>query len=299
MTETGGEAIGESPGLVLVTAADSTFFHRLQGLILSVREKHELRGIAIGVLDVGLTPPEREWLGVRVTSIVRPDWDFDFPRRDEQPETLKAFFARPYLPRHFPGFELYAWFDADTWIQRAEVFSYLARGARQGKLAICPEIDVGYEALYRGGFRNQDWRWHYKKIFGRSERKKWIGRPMLNCGVFALAAGADHWAAWRETLREAVSRRVFSCADQLSLHRAVYSRGLSMYPLPATCNWLSHTGLPFWDVERDLLTTPYPPYEEIGVMHMTTSAADEPDRLFTTTGGEKRMRSRKYRNGRY
>ena len=297
MTSSGATGVGAK--IIIVTAADSLYFRRLQGLVLSIREKPELEGVSLGVLDVGLAPGEVEWLERRGSSILRPEWDFDFPGRSSQPEALKAMFARPFLPRHFPGFDLYVWFDADTWIQRPEVLSHLAAGARARKLAICPEIDVGYKSLFRGGFRNQDWRWHYKKLFGRSEREKWIDRPMLNCGVFALSAGAQHWEAWQETLREAVSRRVLSCADQLSLHHAVYSRGLPLLPLPSTCNWLSHDSLPCWDVERDLLTTPYPPHAPIAVMHMTSSKADEPDRLFTTMSGGKRLRSRKYRDGRY
>jgi hypothetical protein len=293
------ETVGRDRDFVLVTAADALFFDRLKGLILSIREKPEIQDVPVGLLDLGLTDAQREWLEERVNFVVRPGWDLDFRGRESLPETLKASLERPFLPAHFPGFDVYAWFDADTWIQRSEVLSYLLHGAREGKLAISPEIDVGYGSLYRGGFRNQDWRWHYKKLFGRSERKKWILRPMLNCGVFALSARADHWKAWQETLRDAVSRRAFFCAEQLSLHHAVYSRGLPVFPLPSTCNWLSHDSLPFWDVERDLLTTPYPPYEEICVMHMTASKPDEPQRLFTTTAGEKRLRSRKFRDGRY
>jgi hypothetical protein len=298
MTSNGG-ATGAGAKVIVVTAADSLYFRRLQGLVLSIREKPELEEVSLGVLDVGLVADEIGWLVERRCSVHRPGWDVDFPGRSSQPESFKASFGRPFLPRYFPQFDVYAWFDADTWIQRPEVLSYLVSGARDGKLAICPEIDVGYRSLYRGGFRNQDWRWHYKRLFGRSEREKWIDRPMLNCGVFALSAGARHWEAWQETLGEAVSRRVFFCAEQLSLHHAVYSRGLSISALPSICNWLSHDSLPHWDVEKDLLTTPYPPYEPIGVMHMTASTEDEPDRLFTTTAGGKKPRSRKYRDGRY
>jgi hypothetical protein len=101
--------------LIIVTAADRGYFPLLQDNVASVRA---LRAeVPIGVLDLGLDADHRTWLEGQAVSIVRPGWDVDFPGQARTPETLKAQVARPFLPRHFPYYEMYLWLDADAWLQ--------------------------------------------------------------------------------------------------------------------------------------------------------------------------------------
>src|SRR5260370_26379604 len=88
--------------LLIVSAADRGYFPLLRDMVRSVRAQRP--DTAIGILDLGLDPEHRNWLSTRVTHLVRPDWDVDFPDRARTPDTLKAHGARPFLQRHFPGY---------------------------------------------------------------------------------------------------------------------------------------------------------------------------------------------------
>src|SRR5215813_7995283 len=107
--------------LLIASGADRNYFSLLRDTVLSIRVHR--RDIAIGVLDLGLDREQREWLSRRVAHIVKPDWDLDFPGRTQSPQTFKAQVARPFLRRHFPGYEMYMWIDADAWVQDERVIS--------------------------------------------------------------------------------------------------------------------------------------------------------------------------------
>src|SRR5580765_1598977 len=91
--------------LVVVSGADSGYFPLLQDAVRSVRALRP--EVAIGVFDLGLAPDERDWLEGRVTTVVRPQWDFDFPGRARASQALMVELARPFLPRYFPGYRMY------------------------------------------------------------------------------------------------------------------------------------------------------------------------------------------------
>src|ERR1019366_3197819 len=78
-----------------------------------------------------------------------PGWDLDFPGRAALPRHYQAMTARPYLPRHFPGYETYLWIDADAWVQDDAVLDLFIATARRGELAIVPEIDRGYWTIHK------------------------------------------------------------------------------------------------------------------------------------------------------
>src|SRR5271166_693799 len=67
-----------SPARLLISSgADGGYFPLLRDTVLSIRAHR--RDVAIGILDFGLAPEQRDWLGERVAHLVRPDWDIDFP----------------------------------------------------------------------------------------------------------------------------------------------------------------------------------------------------------------------------
>jgi hypothetical protein len=72
-----------SAGLLFSSGADSGYFPLLRDTVLSILAQR--RNAAIGILDFGLAPGQRDWLAERVTHLVRPDWDLDFPRREHTP----------------------------------------------------------------------------------------------------------------------------------------------------------------------------------------------------------------------
>ena len=133
--------------LLIASGADRRYFPLLRDTVLSVQSLH--RDTAIGILDFGLAPKHREWLAGRVSHLIQPGWDFDFPDRERTPETRKAQLSRPFLRRHFPGYETYLWIDADAWVQDWRAVELYLAAAGRDKLAITPEIDRAYKRHYK------------------------------------------------------------------------------------------------------------------------------------------------------
>ncbi|HYZ42442.1 MAG TPA: hypothetical protein VE687_17735 [Stellaceae bacterium] len=254
--------------LLIASGADRNYFPLLQDTVLSIQAN--CRDAAIGILDLGFDPEHRAWLSSRAEHIVRPDWDLDFPRREQTPETFKAQVARPFLRRHFPGYKTYLWIDADAWLQDGRAIDLYASAAGHDKLAITPEIDRAYKRHYK---RPKPFGWtlawkNYREAFGWRVADRLGRNPMVNCGVFALHRDAPHWDAWARVLSRVLQRTRFFFAEQVALNYVIFAEQLSVNFLPAYCNWMPGDAVPAFDAQRGLFVEPYAPHEVIGVMHL-------------------------------
>ena len=261
----GGES---SARLLVASGADRAYFPLLRDTVLSIRANRQ--NAAIGVLDLGLDGEHRDWLSARVSHIVHPNWDLEFPYRARMPETFKAQVARPFLRRHFPGYEMYLWIDADAWVQNGRVIDLYISAAGRDKLAITPEIDRAYKRHYK---RPKPFGWtlawkNYREAFGWRAADRLGRNPMVNCGVFALHRDASHWDVWARLLARVLQRTQFFFAEQVALNYAIFAEHLPVNFLPAYCNWMPGDAPPAFDVRRGLFVEPYAPYEVIGVMHL-------------------------------
>ncbi|HEX6442642.1 MAG TPA: hypothetical protein VF007_10675 [Stellaceae bacterium] len=254
--------------LLIVSAADAGYFPLLRDLVLSVRAQHST--VSIGVLDLGLAPEQRGWLADRVSHLVQPGWDVDFPGRKRVRESFKAQVARPFLPRHFPGYEMYLWIDADAWLQDWRVVELYRAAAGCDRLAIVPEIDRAYKRHYKRPKlfgRTLAWK-NYREAFGWRAADRLGRNPMVNCGVFALHRDAPHWQAWTRLIAQVLQRTCFFYAEQTALNYAIFAERLPVNFLPAYCNWLAGDAAPAFDVRRGVFVEPHAPHEVIGVMHL-------------------------------
>ncbi|MGB3267261.1 MAG: TylF/MycF/NovP-related O-methyltransferase [Microcoleus sp.] len=274
--------------IIIITAADANYFELVRGAILSVREKSEGANVAIGFFDLGSTPEQLQWLETQVNIIQKPDWDFDFPGRNEAPHYLKGLLARPFLRRYFPGFDIYLWIDADAWVQDWQAVELLVKGAVKRGLAVVPELDRGYYLAYG----KLPWYWEfvsrdYQAAFGEEIAQQLHSYPTINAGIFALQKDAPHWELWAEYLGEGLQRHVSLMTDQIALNRLVY--GTQMFDktemLPARCNWSCNFGLPVWDKQRACFVEPYLPHGAIGILHITGHKHDLV-KLATTDGSQ-------------
>ena len=257
--------------IIIITAADANYFELVRGTILSVREKPEGENVAIGFFDLGCTPEQLQWLKTQVNIIQKPDWDFDFPGKNEAPEHLKGLLVRPCLRKYFPNFDIYIWIDADAWVQDWSSVELLVKGAAKRGLAIIHELDRNYNLPYG----KQAWYWQfvyrdYQAVFGDEVAQQLYSYPTINAGVFALHKTAPHWKIWAEYLEQGLQKSVLM-TDQVALNRLVY--GTEMFDkteiLPARCNWSCNFGLPIWDKQRACFVEPYLPQEKIGILHLT------------------------------
>jgi len=254
--------------LIVISAADGGYFPLLQDAVASVRA---LRAeVAVGVLDLGLAPEQAEWLARQGARIVRPGWDVDFPGRERTREAFKAQVARPFLPRHFPGYEMYFWLDADAWLQDWRVVELYCAAAGSDRLAITPEIDRAYKRHYKRPKlfgTNLAWK-NYREAFGWRAADRLGRNPMVNCGVFALHREAPHWQVWQRLIERVLQRTRFFYAEQTALNYAIFAEKLPVNLLPAYCNWMVGDAAPAFDAGRGLFVEPFAPHEAIGVVHL-------------------------------
>jgi len=272
--------------LLIVSGADAGYFPLLRDLVLSVRAANST--VAIGVLDLGLTPEHRGWLADRVAHLVHPGWDIDFPGRERAPESFKAQVARPFLPRHFAGYEIYLWIDADAWLQDWRVVELYRAAAGRDRLAIVPEIDRAYKRHYKRpklfGL-TLSWK-NYREAFGWRVADRLGRNPIVNSGVFALHREAPHWEPWQRLLAGVLRRSRFFLGEQTALNYAIFAERLPVNFLPAYCNWLAGDAAPVFDARRGLFVEPYAPHEVIGIMHLAgTEQKTQRFRLNRLDGG--------------
>jgi hypothetical protein len=254
---------------IAITGGDAGYFDLMRDCIGSLRATAEGRALALGILDCGLIGEQRDWCRAQGAILVEPRWDFDFPGRDTLKDGYKALTARPFLPRYFPGFDLYLWIDGDCWVQRGDALSLFLRAARTGALAAAPEI--------HRSMRHYRHAWQefssingaaYESCFDKATAERLIRYPLINAGVFALAADAPHWQGWADLLGEALQRST-DMTDQIALNVLVYDRGFACEPLPSRCNWPVHHATPAWDAERSFFVEPAMPYDPLGILHLT------------------------------
>ena len=258
--------------LLIASGSDSGYFPLLRDTVLSIQAQR--RSVAVGVLDFGLASDQRAWLADRVTHLVRPGWDLDFPDRERTPETRKAQLSRPFLRRHFPGYATYLWIDADAWLQDWRAIELYVAAAGHDKLAITPEIDRSYKRHYK---RPKVFGWTlswkcYREAFGWRVADRLGRNPILNCGVFALRHDAPHWDAWARVIAQIAQRTRFFYIEQTALNYVIFAERLPVNLLPAYCNWMPGDATPAFDTAHGRFVEPYAPHEVIGIMHLAGEA---------------------------
>jgi hypothetical protein len=291
---------GMDPRTLVVSASDSGFASMLDDLLTSLKTHPASRDLDVAVFDVGLTEAERERLKPRVQHLVAPGWDLDLGRQAGTGEAGKALTVRPFLPEHFPGYDVYLWMDADTWVQDGGAVELFVRGAASGALAIVPEVDRAYprphtelaiERVLGIPYRITSFAFkRYQDVWGTDGANTMLDRPVLNCGVFALAAGAPHWSLWREAYQRALHKSRRGGLDQISLNYVAATGGLPVEFLPSRCNWVCHLALPKYDPEGARFVEPYLPHETLGILHLTLGSK-EGEHEIQDLDGTRRRRS--------
>ena len=279
----------------IVSASDAAYFDLMKGLVLSIRDKPEGGDIALSVLDVGLNGEQRDWLADQGAVIAEPGWDFDMPPAMNTPGHFRALLARPFLPRYFPGHDVYLHIDSDAWVQDWSAIDAYLGAAAEGKLAITPQVVRSYNTIYKRprpyrrtqNYRSFDWSygWRAADRLGRN--------PILNCGVFALTADAPHWGLWETAIQKALDRRTlrprkgcpnlyFKLIEQTAMNYVVFGDKAPATFLPAWCNWFCALAAPRFDGNRRVLVEPHAPYQPIGVVHL--AGEDFQNRQFELEG---------------
>ncbi len=284
---------------LLVTGCDQRFFFLLRGLVRSIRENPSLDHLDLGFFDIDCEAPHRRWLAQHFQVVVRPEPPFPAPARWAVNRRYLTSIIRSYLPRYFPGYDVYIYSDVDVWVQDASGIDLYLRAASNGALAITAQVDRAYRlAENEHEFRLGS----FLRVFDRSLSRALLRVPYVNAGIFALGASAPHWDRWRDL----VERSVREDGEWFGINQSVlcyllFHEGLSHHLLPASCNWQCHLAMPLWDEERRCFVEPLLPHDPLRIVHLTyKSKVDKtaiqtlqgrtiPDRLLTY-GTYKRLR---------
>lgn len=254
---------------IAITGGDAGYFDLMKDCIASLQSVPEGRTMALGILDCGLTEAQRDWCRDRGAVLVVPEWDFEFPGREKLKDGYKALTARPFLPRYFPGYDLYLWIDGDCWVQQGDAIALFLAAARTGALAVAPEIHRSMRHYHHAwGEFSTVCGAAYESCFDKATAERLVRYPMINAGVFALTAEAPHWQGWATVLGEALQRST-DMTDQMALNVLVYDQGFACEPLPCRCNWPVHHATPVWDAACGLFVEPAMPYDPLGILHLT------------------------------
>lgn len=290
----------------ITSACTAEFFHFMQGMVLSVREKPQGYSVDISVLDLGMSPEQLEWMADQKVNTAKPNWEFGLDDSCGFPIPFKGILARTHVKKYFPGYEIYFHIDADAWVQDwAAVELYIA-GAKRGVMAVTPEIDRSFICNYRNSHAYRQFVLHiYTDLQGPEYAEKYRDYPILNTGVFAMPATSPLWDRWAERIGKALSNKPNFHVEQCSINLELFEN-LEKYLedgiefLPSSCNWVCHQALPKYDEASGMLVEPFLPHGKLGIIHRASDdfKQQKTGTVRTVQGGTREM-NLKYLEGDY
>ena len=256
----------------------------MQETLASIRTLRLDEKAHIGILDLGLTPAQREALPAQYT-IRRAEWHDPVLDVPFKPYEL-GLVARTELRDYFPGYDIYLWFDADAWAQTDEFFELMVEGARHHGAAVVRENGHGQRRDY---LYSRWWYGHMIASFGVVDGFRVARKPAVNCGILALSDTAPHWSIWSELYRRMIERRRKMNMDQHAFNAALELTRLPRAELPARCNWVSVLSTPMWDARQLLVCEPAGSRRPLSIIHLAGPNKNRIYKLNQTTGGEMSM----------
>jgi lipopolysaccharide biosynthesis glycosyltransferase len=259
------------PRTIILSASDAKFFSFLEDLLASIEENAARDGITIGILDVGLTDDQTASLTKRGISVHKPSLHYDTSFFRTAPEAFfRAMTARPHLPRHFPGYDVYVFLDADCWVQDWAAVRLYITAAQAFDLAITPEVDRSYAVAF-GQEPIADWRLNtFRRCFDEPVALNLARFPLINSGLFAARNDSPIWTKWSHLLGHLYHSigEPFFFAEQCAMNALIRGQSVKAALLPSRCNWMCYLATPASRNEGRLLCEPQPPFEPLGIVHL-------------------------------
>lgn len=193
--------------------------------------------------------------------------------------------ARPFLPNYVPDSDLIFWIDGDVWVQDQHMLYDFVRAAGKGDLAVCLEMDRSYDNVFLRNASKEVYYDNLTRYFGEKVAERLIHLPMMNCGVFALAADSRVWSLWQDAARSAARKYLSNFLEQTALNVAIYSNNITPYFLPARYNWMTCHATPAFDEASGFFVEPYLPHDRIGLVHLACGLWKRDDIQYRTTDG--------------
>ena len=262
---------------VIVSLADSNYFHLLNELIDSIKQFKESSSTAICILDAGLKEDQLKILSSKVDEIKNAEWDIKVPSiKVKGKEWLKSQVSRAFLPNYFPNYEKYLWIDCDAWVNDWNTIELYFKACEKNKLGITQTLGPGYKIMSKvnwlfGKFaiiKSQNFKHAVSSKIGLDKARKLAFAPHINVGVFSLEKNSTCWNLWQKNLNITLkSGKVFG-SEGLAINMSVYIDDAETEFLPLNCNWIASNLLPKFDEKNNTFVEPYLPNNKIGIMHL-------------------------------
>ncbi|MCW4590204.1 glycosyl transferase [Gluconacetobacter entanii] len=261
---------------VIVTGCDSGYFPLVMELIQSIGGRTDA---ALCVLDAGLSPQQVQVFSDLGVLVCTPHVPPCAPARQiRQRPTLAINLSKLWLDHVLPQFDLILWIDADAWVQDITAIEHMFDAARDGSLAIVPEIGAKIADMFAIRWICPGWM-QVRSFLYKNARKarlpfsirRRIGaKPLLNSGVMCLHRDADIWPVLRKW-QDTIVRRggALFTQDQLSIALAVYIDNARVTFLDNAHNYIGPWLL---DVERGRLVNLFYPHDPVGIVHLVSQA---------------------------
>lgn len=264
-------------GSIIVTAADSAFMVMARGLLASLSDY--AAHVPIGILDVGLSPMERDELVDAGIVVVTPGWHANsaFLNAYQMAPWYRAMTARPYLPQYFPGYDCYVWIDSDAWVASATAVPTFISVAQAKDIAIVSSADRSYQRHHGADLvRGRSAMISVMKLMSSERTAQMLAIGAEYCsGVFAMRHDSPIWELWQHALVECMAFMVSErmalthLFEQVALNVVLHSRSMTTLGLlPARFDWVVGEASPVINIERGCLCEPQPPYDPIEVVHL-------------------------------
>ena len=159
--------------------------------------------------------------------------------------------------------------------------------AQRVGLAVTPESDRSYTP-FLVGMSVQQWRYNtFLTCLGEDLARELSQYPMINTGLFAARADSPVWAHWAEVLGNFFKTvgEPFFYAEQAMLNALIRKRLVGAALLPARCNWMCNLAAPRCSVDGAILCEVEPPFEPLGIIHLTGPNKTGVVELETVAGG--------------
>jgi hypothetical protein len=234
---------------MIVSGSDAVFWPIAIGCVdsLSNFSKNEPE-IFLGFLDDGLGARQVEYLTSRGFMVERTRWGLGIPESFQKGfPGSRVKVSKTMLPEIFPGFDVYIWLDADTWLQEKSAIADLVGGALDREISVVSQRDPKYSLKQ---FINL-WRLLVaREYFGLGSALNVLFRPYYNSGVFAMKSTSRVWAIWQSTWGSAFKRRdQIRVSDQAALNHVLTIQKVRVAKFDSTYNWACHLAQPYWDEE--------------------------------------------------
>ena len=262
---------------VIVSLADSNYFHLLNELIDSIKKFSESSSTAICVLDAGLNENQKKTLSTKVDEIKSAKWDIKVSSiKVGGKEWLKSQVSRAFLPSYFPSYEKYLWIDCDAWVNDWNSVELYFKACENGKLGITQTLGPGYKIMSKVSWlfgklaiiKSQNFKHAISSKIGLDKARKLAFAPHINIGVFSLEKDSPCWKIWQRNLEITLNSGKIFGSEGLAINMSVYIDNVETEFLPLNCNWIASNLLPKFNEQSNTFVEPYLPNYKIGIMHL-------------------------------